>query len=279
MSLGIITFTDKIFFDNFRLFFNSLRILHNTPVCLFYDELDDWQIEWCNSKNIVIKLLDGKQLLPNLSFRIGPVNWRTFLKPYCFMRSPFVNTFWFDSDMFIIRTMNSFFEKIKSAPVFSPETCCGVRYSDQFISLVPLSPSIKDNPRIHINAGLIGLNVERKIDTSILYSWVNVINAAENNPEIRRLMKGSDQDALLWAVQQEKATKYIMNHIQGSMYNHSPNPRVEFEGDNLIEEIKSAYDHRLDHHNCKPHCLHWFGGKKLKELCKKSFDKIVLKKE
>lgn len=65
--------------------------------------------------------------------------------------------------------------------------------------------------------------------------------------------------------------KYVMSSIMSCKYNHSPNPRIQFNSTNLndlIEEAKKTYDHRLIHHNIVPHCLHFFGSGKLPQLCK-----------
>jgi len=283
INLGIITFSDKKYFNNFRLFFMSLNNFHKIPVCLFFDTLDQSQIDWCYKNNIILKKIDShhlfsKNIIAHNESLQNPLDWRTMLKPYCFMRSPFLSTFWMDSDMFVIRCLDGLFEKINDGPVFSAETCCGSRYVKGFLEFMP--EPIEANPKIHVNAGLIGLNIDRDLDCTILYKWTSLINycTTENNYDSSLKINyfTNDQPCLLWTIEKLKISNYIMNHIDSSKYNHSPNPRVEFLEENLIEKLKQTYDHRLIHHNELPHCLHFFGSPKLSQLYKKQIEDIIL---
>jgi len=216
--------------------------------------------------------------LPNISTKTDHINrtwsWRVFLKPYAITESPFRKTFWMDSDMFVIRSLDGLFKKIDHGPVFSSETYGGWRYAKGFLEFMP--EKIENNNNIHINSGLIGFNLDRDIDCKILSEWKKVIEYVDKSPSLREIPNLGDQDCLLWTVEKLKVENFIMGNIESGIYNHSPNPRVEFKGDNLVQEIKDAYDHRLIYHNKKPHCVHWMGKNKLVNLCKKTIDNIII---
>jgi hypothetical protein len=278
MSLGIISFSDSKYFDHFRFFAKSFQKFHDLPIILFYDYLSREQTAWCYKYDILIKKITGQKLFPNISYlsesldkTTYKVGWRAILKPYCFMRSPFDKTFWMDSDMFVIRPLYELFDKLNNGPVLSSETCCGSRYPKGFLELLP--EKIKENKNKHINSGLIGLNLNRDIDCDILYTWTNIINYAENCEHLKQksFLNNMDQKYLLWVIEKLQIFQYIMSNIESSRYNHSPNPRPQFNSTNLndlIEETKKTYDRRMIHHNTVPHCLHFFGSDKLPELCK-----------
>jgi hypothetical protein len=273
MSLGIISFSDSKYFDNFRFFFLSLKKINPMPVCLFYSDLNEDQKSWCLSHDMELKKFDPIPLFPN-SHKFAPhckVGWQTLAKPYCFLRSPFDQTFWMDSDMFVVRSLEGLFERLNKGPVFSTETCCGGTYSYNFLDFLP--------PVIHkfnkgINAGLIGLDSKRDIDQLILYEWLNLINYFEHRET--KPKRFNDQICLLYTLEKlDVNQKFFMSPLMSSQYNHSPNPRVKFKGDHLIDEVKQAYDHRLIHRNVHPHCLHFFDKGKMPQLCEKKFEDIV----
>ena len=272
MSLGIISFSDSKYFDNFRFFYSSLKEINPVPVCLFYSDLNEEQKNWCSSHKIESKKFDPTPLFPN-SHKFWPrkVGWQTLAKPYCFLQSPFDQTFWMDSDMFVVRSLEGLFQRLEQGPVFSAETCCGDTYSYDFLDFLP---AITHKLNQGINAGLIGLDSKREIDELILYEWLNLINYFEHRDA--KPKNFYDQICLLYTLEKlDISSKYVMDTLISGQYNHSPHPRIKFKGDHLIDEVKQAYDHRLIHHNLYPHCLHFFDKGKMPQLCEKKFEDVV----
>lgn len=206
-ELGILTACDKNIFVGFQLLLLSILISHDIKIVLVDIGLDEDQLNWCkNISNLFVVQLS--EILP---YNKNDDNWQTWNKPFYICCSPFKKTIWIDSDCIVKGDLNLISQILDKQPLFTPDKYPSC--SSNIYNLLPIDDNTQNEKHPYLNAGVIGLNLNRYEDIMVLNKWKEVIKLSKDNKIIQNNLPLHDQSALKWTIDKLGYNKFINNNM------------------------------------------------------------------
>jgi hypothetical protein len=244
---AIITAFTPNFYDDFYLFYRSLRRYSRVPLMAFpvdYDEPPELP------DDIYSINLTEAELKP---FRNIGQRWVQWFKPSLIKRAckrhKLETVLWLDSDIVILDDVRPMFEKALEtffvmADNFAPHDCLN---DDRLYEEYP-SEVTEAEAKIALNSGVIGIRMPR--DKKIIREWEERTKIVARNPHLMKYISLYDQGTLLWAMRDLKLLDKVIkkpewNHNakrnayeDGVMAQRWPVPDIPRMGGDLFEEVK-----------------------------------------
>jgi len=224
-EIGIVTATDHNTFAGVKTLFTSIKDKINF-IC--YDiGMSSADLTWCNENGLnVIKFEIDIPLIDK---------WQTYLKPFIVQKSPFNYTLWIDSDCIVVGDLSKS-SIITEKRTFFSKHWISKRYlrtnNKRLYELFPVEGNAE-----FINAGVFGIN--KSTDNNIIDEWVNLMEKAIKNKNIRDLIVNWDEGGLVWSLQKTNKGRLVVD--ENSVYNM----HTEFVGSTSCPQeinIKSFYE-------------------------------------
>jgi hypothetical protein len=191
---GVITATDKNSFVGFQLLLTSCFLTHAINFAVIDLGMTEHQLRWCSKiKGLIIIKPDESTFIYNKEQSF----WQTWNKPLYFKCSPFTKTIWIDSDCMVKKDLNKIINIVKERPFFSPDRIASC--TQKLYQLLTIKNTQKETVP-YLNAGVIGLDLSREQDRTILETWEKTILLSLKNKELRKNLIFHDQSALKWTL-------------------------------------------------------------------------------
>ncbi len=206
----ILTAISPNMWDDYLVFYDSIRRFHNYPIYVVCLEMIDWQLEEMKKqKEIHIITIDEDRME---DYKKTDPHWRQWFKPFYFKMIPEHETvLWLDSDACALDSLDPLFEQAEKkffviADYFAPKTCVNKHELYKKFKLdIP-----KDKAAVVLNSGVIGIQPARSEDKKVLKEWQRKVNIAAADKEVRSWLALFDQGALLWAMQELDMYSHIL---------------------------------------------------------------------
>lgn len=196
----ILTAISPNMWDDYLVFYDSIRRLHDYPIYVVCLEMIDWQLEEMKGqKEVHIIEMDKDRMN---EYKATDPHWRQWFKPYYFDMIPEHETvLWLDSDAVLLQSLDPLFEQAEKkffvvADYFAPKTCVNKHELYQKYKLdIP-----KEKAMVVLNSGVVGMQPKR--DKEVMKQWRRKVSIAADDREVRSWLALFDQGALLWAMQE-----------------------------------------------------------------------------
>jgi hypothetical protein len=243
---AIITAFTPNFYDDFELFYKSLRNHSKVPLIVFPVEYDSPpslpdDIYCINLTEAELK-----------AFRNIGKRWVQWFKPSlirkAIKRCKLKTVIWLDSDIVILDNIRPLFDKtletfLIMADNFAPQDCLN---DDRLYEEYP-SEVTEEESKIALNSGVVGFHMPR--DEEILLAWEEKTNTVARNNHLVKYISLYDQGTLLWAMRDLKILGKVIeqpawNHnAKRNIYDNTatykwPIPNIPRMGGDLFEEVK-----------------------------------------
>lgn len=129
--------------------------------------------------------------------------WPLWICPTLIEAAPFERVFWIDSDIVLLRDLDSLLERLDQGPVvveenLAPQACDN---PPQLYDLLPIAHPLHGGNRLRLNAGLSGW--DRRRDAHLLEAYQFPIRQVFLRGAVpREAVRWHDQGSLIWALQQ-----------------------------------------------------------------------------
>ncbi len=210
-AAGIVTASDSNYFPGLEQLTRSIQESWPVPIVCFDIGLTPEQKARAADKYHSLRILPVpedpaiekiKSTLGNAA-PLAKANkriWPLWICPFLISAAPFQRTFWLDSDILVLRNLQSLFALLDDGPVFTPENNAPEVTANKpaLYELLPIKRSF-DPLRPAVNAGVSGWDLVR--DEALLAAYKFPILRACEDDRIRDAISWHDQGALIWAIQ------------------------------------------------------------------------------
>lgn len=181
MDRVVVTAVDTQLFNDYQLFYDSLRRVYSGPVVVFDLGLSAEQ---------TLSGVDARQ------YQKQPIeSWQRWVKPLLISQAGGTQRLWIDCDTAVLRPLDQLFAALDESPyfvcdAFAPNIC----YND---------PSIYGDSvgrEVPINSGVVGVALPR--DSDLLALWARRCQECLDSDELRSKVSLYDQGALIWAIRE-----------------------------------------------------------------------------
>ncbi len=202
LAQGVLTSADRTYFDGLKLLVKSIQESEPWPIACADLGLTLEQREWCHRNDVILidrsviplSFLKTFKDLPRFYDPCRPE--MVWAKPWIVRASPFEDTIWLDADVIVLQPLKELFEKLKSGPLM---------FGDGLNPKASLNaPALYEHlpvPRVteqDLNSGVFAVSKER--EAPLLNAWIECVQHAGSNKNIRDAIRWHDQGAMLWAL-------------------------------------------------------------------------------
>jgi hypothetical protein len=210
LARGVVTLADEAYFPGLLALHSSIQTSSAYPVACFDVGLTSNQRRMAREiPNLTILSLPDEPLIAELReatrdcpplAKPGKRIWPLWICPLLIRAAPFVETFWLDCDILVLRGLDELFAFLEDGPVFTPEKKAPEQTPNaaRLYELMPIDHAF-DPRRPTVNGGVSGWRRGR--DDAALEAYIRPVAAAARNAEIMNAISWHDQGALIWAIQ------------------------------------------------------------------------------
>ena len=260
---GIVTLADSNYYEGLELLHRSVNESYPVPIVCFDVGLTAAQLERS-------RLLEQLRVVPvtdipmiaeirdNLDggtlAKPGKRQWPIWICPFLIAASPFRRTFWFDTDLAVLRNLDQLFRMLDDGPVFTPENFApeATANNPRLYELLPIdTPFDPGEPKI--NGGVSGWDLLR--DREILEAYMYPIRQACRDPRIKAAISWWDQGALIWAIQRTGSQGRVLNTWSWNLcVKHTPAADKHYDWDaGFLDKLRrDVVDANVVHWNGAP---------------------------
>lgn len=200
----ILTALSPNMWDDYLVFYDSIRMLSNIRIIVVCVELKNDHVEYLKQQINVTPIIINQSEFDD--YKAMGAHWRQWHKPIYINKciddiSPDY-ILWIDVDAVILKPLDPIFKSMSkqffaTQDYFAPETTLNDQKLYEKYNC-PVDDIAKE--KISLNSGVVGLDVKR--DKYILDKWCEKIEILHGDEEGREWTKLFDQGALLWALRE-----------------------------------------------------------------------------
>jgi len=227
-SYGVVTAADSRYALELELLYRSLRRHHRVPLCVWDLGLPPRLVSRLVTDPLVTVLQPSPALCDTF-----PDHWQAWWKPLFIRDCPYELALWIDADCVVADSIMPLFGLLSECPVLTAEQ----RHREAARNPPELyaDTAVTPDDRV-LNSGVVGLRRGR--DEQLLRDWLELVEHAARDEQLRTHISWWDQGALLWVLHKHRMTHLIMQQSRWNrpakwqLYNPDEDPLEAVVRDN-----------------------------------------------
>jgi Glycosyl transferase family 8. len=208
----VITAADSNVFVGLQYLIASILLSHDASMIVYDLGLTEDQSKWIESTGCKLVGIKSEDLL----MPKGIDGWQTWNKPLYIDMTKQRYVLWIDADACVLRNIRPAFNIIRTESLLLTADNIAEVYTDDPIGclmnekpLYDLMPTPSLMIKNHPNAGVFGIDQQSEIGKSIMSTWLDFVEKAAKNNEIKSNCKWFDQGGLLWTLEKLCLTEMV----------------------------------------------------------------------